>query len=465
MRRNITKKVILQFIPLIIGALLVSSIVANIAIKVFLEKKVMEDLTNEAAIIRNVITTEIGNEKNIDREKFKDVIMRSHKLDKVGLDSRLEVITKTANNVVMSQSKDSQFDSQMLTELTNRIQKGKESFIIKNDKDDFKYYITVLPINKLVNNNRKVRYWVILYTTTKEVSNLTNTILRINILIMIIIGFISIVIGVFFARSLTKPIIKLKNRANRISKRDFDSIEMINTGDEIEELSESLEHMVNELKNYDESQKRFLQNASHELKTPLTSISGYAEGLKDGVFDNTEEALDTIIDESLRLKKLVEQIIFLSKLETTHEFFEMKVVDLKELIGDAVKKVYGLSAKKSVNVKLDIEDKINIYADEDKLIQGFINILSNCIRHAESNIDIAVRQEQELCHIIISDDGEGFSKEDLEHLFDRFYKGANGSTGLGMTITKSIINKHGGQIRVSNNENGGAKFIVTFKTI
>ena len=152
-------------------------------------------------------------------------------------------------------------------------------------------------------------------------------------------------------------------------------------------------------------------------------------------------------------------------METTHEFVKIETSDLLTLLQDAVKKVQGFALKKSVKIHLEIVESISISADKEKLIQAFINILSNCIRHAKANVNISVTREQRVCHIIICDDGNGFDKEDLEHLFERFYKGKNGSTVLGMNITKSIINKLGGQIKVFNGSNGGARFIVTLAVV
>lgn len=461
MKLNITKKVILLYIPLIIGALLVSSIISNIVTRIYMQKEVMEDLKNEAVIVRNFLFSELGDEKQINQQVYQEAVSRTRRLNRIGLESQLEIIKKLPNNTLQSVAKESQLDEQMLKQIVNRLQKGKDKIILDSFEDNYKYYIAAMPINRIIENNRKVKHWVIIYTSTKEVSAFTNNIFRLNMLIMIIVGLIATIMAILFAKSITKPIIKLKNRANRISKRDFDAIEPIHTKDEIQELSQSLEDMAVELKQYDLAQKRFLQNASHELKTPLTSIGGYAEGLKDGVFENKEEALDIIMDESLRLKKLVEQIIFLSKVETTHEFFKITTCDLSNLLNNAVKKVKGSALKDSVSIEFQVDETIHIQADEDKLLQAFINILSNCIRHAKAHIHVDLVRRGNTCQIIIDDDGEGFSDEDLAHLFERFYKGSNGSTGLGMTITQSIIHKLGGDIKVANNQKGGARFIVT----
>ncbi|QUI22002.1 HAMP domain-containing histidine kinase [Vallitalea pronyensis] len=461
MKLNITKKVILLYIPLIIGALLVSSIISNIVTRIYMQKEVMEDLKNEAVIVRNFLFSELGDERQINQQVYQEAVARTRRLNRIGLESQLEIIKKLPNNTLQSVAKESQLDEQMLKQIVNRLQKGKDKIILDSYEDNYKYYIAAMPINRIIENNRKVKHWVIIYTSTKEVSAFTNNIFRLNMLIMIIVGLIATIMAILFAKSITKPIIKLKNRAHRISKRDFDAIEPIHTKDEIQELSQSLEDMAEELKQYDLAQKRFLQNASHELKTPLTSIGGYAEGLKDGVFENKEEALDIIMDESLRLKKLVEQIIFLSKVETTHEFFKITTCDLGHLLNNAVKKVKGSALKDSVSIEFQVNETIHIQADEDKLLQAFINILSNCIRHAKAHIHVDLVRRGNTCQIIIDDDGEGFSDEDLAHLFERFYKGSNGSTGLGMTITQSIIHKLGGDIQVANNQKGGARFIVT----
>ncbi len=139
-------------------------------------------------------------------------------------------------------------------------------------------------------------------------------------------------------------------------------------------------------------------------------------------------------------------------------------LDLRHLLEDAVKKVNGLAIKKSVNIHLQIENTILIKADEEKLLQAFINILSNCIRHANNHIHIVVIREKQTCLVYISDDGHGFSDEDLTHLFERFYKGNNGSTGLGMTITKSIINKLGDAVTAQSREWGQVRVDVEFNS-
>lgn len=121
------KKVILQYIPLIVGALLVSSIISNIVIRIYMQQEVMEDLKNEAAIVNNVFFAELGNDRNIDREKkFLEAMTRTRRLDKVGLESQFELISKLPNGSIQTKSQNSQFDSQMLKQIVSRLEKKEK---------------------------------------------------------------------------------------------------------------------------------------------------------------------------------------------------------------------------------------------------------------------------------------------------------------------------------------------------
>ena len=278
------------------------------------------------------------------------------------------------------------------------------------------------------------------------------------LLSMVVTGILAVVFGIFFARSIAKPIIVLKNRAEALSRRDFDSKVKINTGDELEELADTINKMASVLKEYDIAQKKFLQNASHELKTPLMSIQGYAEGLKDGVFENNEQALNIIVEESTRLKKIVEELIFLSKLETMEDFYRFCPESMNEVVQKSIEKIKSIALKNNININSIICNDATISIDKDKITEALINIFGNCLRHAKSEINVITTNEEKYFEIVINDDGEGFEEKELKNIFERFYKGNKGDTGLGLAITKVIIEKHKGMITATNGKNGGAEF-------
>ena len=321
------------------------------------------------------------------------------------------------------------------------------------------YNVRVVPITKQMSSDL-VGGLMIIYIQSAPVNDLTNDMQR-SILFSFLISLLIIIItGFFFARNLSAPIIKLTKSADLIAKRNFDTRVKFKRKDEFGKLADSINQMAHSLEEYDEAQKRFLQNSSHELKTPLMSIQGYAEGLKDGIFDKDSKALDIIISESKRLKKIVDDLLLLSKLETLDDFYVFKNVSLSKVLNLSVEKIKGAAVLEGKEIILNQTPSGLIKCDEDKLIQVFINILGNSIRYAKNEITITVYKTDNQFEIIINDDGPGFKKEELENVFDRFYKGSKGVTGLGLSIAKAIVERHGGTIIAENKKDGGASVTV-----
>jgi signal transduction histidine kinase len=250
---------------------------------------------------------------------------------------------------------------------------------------------------------------------------------------------------------------------NNFSFKENQQELVIHTGDEIEELADCFSSMVDKLKVYDVQQKSFIQNASHELKTPLMSIQGYAEAIKDGVVEGAEmeESLDVIIEESQRLKKIVDEMIYLTKLDSVEESFHFEKADVYEIINQSIKSVKALAEAKGVDLRVNGDCTYEGYFDIEKLTRAFINIFSNGIRYAERQIQVNCKADESYMEIIIADDGKGFSDGEEKKVFERFYKGRDGGTGIGLAITKAIISGHNGQIKAYNAAPNGAVFKIT----
>ncbi len=274
---------------------------------------------------------------------------------------------------------------------------------------------------------------------------------------------VSIIAGVFATRVVVGPLQQLKNRANELARRQFNGKLAINTGDEVEELAETFNEMAGRLAEYDRSQKEFFQKASHELKTPLMSIQGYAEAIKDGIITGDEEknqGLDIIIKESRRMKGLVDQFIYLSKMETLNENYNFEQVNLDETVKQAVEAVNSLAMEKNVEIKvISHEDNLKFKGDPEKIHRLLLNLLGNALNYAHTEITVTLEGKR----LIVIDDGPGFESNELEKVFVPFFNNRNkGGGGLGLAISKAIVEKHGGTITVGNNPGGGARVEVYF---
>lgn len=209
-----------------------------------------------------------------------------------------------------------------------------------------------------------------------------------------------------------------------------------------------------------EIRQSFFQNASHELKTPLMAIQGYAEGIQTEVLDAKKSA-EIILEESDRMTALVEQLLSLSKIDSAQSIPKLSPYDVREIVDDAVISLAPVFARNGIELHVMKEDsRLIANCDENQLRKAFTNLLSNALRHAESFVKFSCKAESGKIIIVVSDDGGGINEEDLPRVFERFYTGRKGNTGIGLALTKEIIKLHGGEITALNDEKGAVFRIV-----
>ena len=209
-----------------------------------------------------------------------------------------------------------------------------------------------------------------------------------------------------------------------------------------------------------ERQQTFFQNASHELKTPLMAIQGYAEGIQAGVMD-TGSAAEVILEESDRMTELVEELLDISKIDMGRQQLALSEMDIRELLYDSIRAVESAVAASGITIAPDFsEEPIMVKCDDTQMRREVTNILTNGLRYARSELRLTCRADRRQVTIRIQDDGDGIAEEDLPHIFDRFYMGKSGKSGIGLALTKEIVHLHRGTIRAYNGETG-AVFEVT----
>ena len=203
-----------------------------------------------------------------------------------------------------------------------------------------------------------------------------------------------------------------------------------------------------------ERQQTFFQNASHELKTPLMAIQGYAEGIQAGVMD-TDSAAEVILAESDRMTELVEELLDISKIDMGRQPLTLSETDIRELLYDGIRAVEPAAAASGITIAPDFpEEPIMVKCDDTQMRRAVTNILTNGVRYASSELRLTCRAYRRQVTIQIQDDGDGIAEEDLPHIFDRFYMGRSGKTGIGLALTKEIIHLHKGTIRAYNGDAG-----------
>jgi two-component system phosphate regulon sensor histidine kinase PhoR len=287
------------------------------------------------------------------------------------------------------------------------------------------------------------------------------------------------VIAYVMARGISTPIRQMKEVADAIAKGQFDKKSSIRGEDELAELAQSLNAMSDELKlkierlkYLDNVRTDFVANVSHELKTPLTSIRGFVETLEDGAINDSNSArrfLAIIKKHAQRLGNIIDDLLRLSELESGGGI-EKAELDLRGLIDEIVMGFgHSLTVKQQ---KLSVETSgvdFTIRGDRDRIEQVFVNLIDNAIKYTKEGgrIKLQLAQTGDSVIVTVEDNGIGIPKEDIERVFERFYRVDKahsrelGGTGLGLSIAKHIVLVHNGEIRIESEVNRGTKVFVT----
>ncbi len=194
------------------------------------------------------------------------------------------------------------------------------------------------------------------------------------------------------------------------------------------------------------------------------TIQGYAEGIKEKVFDEVEEekGLEVIVSEVNRLKKIINEMILLAKLESEETSFKKESVSVENLVNQVLERALPIAAERKIEMQQKVAPNLHLIGDEERLLRALLNLSFNGIRHATTKLSITALEEQGLMKIMVEDDGEGISDDLIPHIFHRFVKGKNGETGLGLAISRAIVEQTGGKIEVGKSKLGGALFTLTF---
>ncbi|MFD0868928.1 2-component regulatory system-sensor histidine kinase [Chlamydia abortus] len=277
----------------------------------------------------------------------------------------------------------------------------------------------------------------------------------------------ALLLSIFITRRLVTPLSTLRDELHKVQNRRFSEVQMVKAGGEIGEVAASVHKLAAELDGYHRTQKEFFQNASHELKTPLMNIQGYAEGIRDGVFkeEQAKHGLNVIAEECERLKKIVTEIMLLAKLDIEDGIFAHTEVAIHQVVARTIEKLDPLIIQNRIAVEYREDDTsldAIIYADPDKLIQALLNVIANAIRHARSSVVIRSFCKDGSIVIEVTDDGEGIPEDIVPKLFYRFVKGHDGENGLGLAIARAIVERCSGSITAENRPEGGALFRLSF---
>ena len=306
--------------------------------------------------------------------------------------------------------------------------------------------------------------------TTLNAVGSTARIIRIQLiwvtLLSIIIAF---VLALFMSKSFSKPVSQLNEKAHKLGEKDNDAEFSEGFCTELDELNKTLDTTSEKLKKNREFQNELLANVSHDLRTPLTMIKGYAEMIRDISREDEKQCAEdvaVIVEETDRLTALVNEILEYSELQMSDSEAVMNDVDLSETVASVADSFDKLYSKDGYVFERNITDDIHIKGNISRLKRAIYNLLDNAVRHAGEDkwIGITLRTDNDKAIIEISDHGSGIAPEELEHIWDRYYtkrqRSGKGVSGLGLTIVKQIVSQHNGVCKAESEVGAGSVFSI-----
>ena len=277
--------------------------------------------------------------------------------------------------------------------------------------------------------------------------------------------------GYFITKRAFRPVNNIVKTANDITaQKDITrriEISPDSKEDELQHLSVTLNRMLDKIENLILQEKQFTSDASHELRTPISVILAQGEYLLDIAKDEKEKELaQTIVDKSKQISKLVSRLLLLARIDQNRQKFNKEKVDLGVIIDVAVESMSDLASQKGISVTADVADGTIVDADEALLLSAITNLISNGIKYGKENgqVRVSASKTGEKTEIVVADNGVGIPKEHINKIWTRFYRiddvrnDEYGSSGLGLSMVKSITELHGGEVRVTSSHGEGTEF-------
>jgi two-component system sensor histidine kinase BaeS len=287
---------------------------------------------------------------------------------------------------------------------------------------------------------------------------------RFLLLSVVIVGGLAIFISILFSRRLTRPVKELAHAASAISQGAMKTRVTVWRRDEVGDLAKAFNRMANALETQESLRRKLIADVAHELRTPLGVMRGELEAMMDGLIPNDDQRVQSLYDETGRLKHLVDGIEDLNQAEASRLSLQRQQVDLKPLFENIVERFKERYQEKGVALELVCRDNPRAYADPERLSQIMLNLLANALRATGrgGQVTITAAPVEGVVRIMVEDTGCGIREEDLPFIFERFFHGPGGGLGIGLTIVKELVEAQEGKIEVKSVPGKGSSFAVTF---
>lgn len=468
MRRTLYLKFILAYLIFGIFGFVVVATFVNSMTKDHLIKEKTESLYETATQIANTYAADLyRNETSLDTVKKQFDALRLY------LGTQLWIINPSGR-MILNSEKPVDVDSEIIVEGFDPTASGSLRYI---SGDFFGYfdeeYISVFsPITA----DFKVKGYVVIHCPMSEISDELNSLMAIDYLLLLILFLLSMIILIFFTEIVYLPVRKITEATEQYASGNMHYELSMDSDDEIGYLGATLAYMAQEIARTEDDQKKFVANVSHDFRSPLTSIKGYLEAMIDGTIpaESHEKYLGIVLNETERLRKLTNGLLTLNNLNTTGMLLDLSEFDINKEIRSVAASFEGTCIKKAIAIELVLcGTELYVKADCEKIKQVLYNLLDNAIKfsHSDSIIKIETSEKHNKVFVSVKDSGIGIPKEQLNQVFDRFYKSdvSRGKdkkgTGLGLSIAREILRAHGENINAISTEGIGSEFIFSLPVV
>ena len=321
-------------------------------------------------------------------------------------------------------------------------------------------------IRTVISDDGKIAVFInsVLYPVSSAVTAIKISLIVISVILIAL----SAVFGLFISSSVSKPVRELTEEAKKLPSGGFDPSKVKPKSREIAELTKTIGDASEELNKNERLKEELIANVSHDLRTPLTMIAGYAEVMRDVPGEITPDNLNIVVDETKRLSSLVDDMLEISKLRSGNVRVEREEFDLTGDVEKSILHFETMLKNEGYVFSFEKSERISVVSDRKRILEVLYNLLGNAVTHTGSDKKITVKQERtthdgkQYVRIEVKDTGSGISKEDLPYIWDRYYKvdkfhkrSVEGS-GLGLSIVRAVVEANGGKYGVNTNENGSA---------
>lgn len=452
-------KLVLNFMVVAFGSFLLVYFLFNAIVQNYIREEALRELTANTpdliAMTPPTVITPNPSPHFLESENIMQIRMMNHSIittSAIVINMNQQILSPSLQQLNPDEIQEVLF---LATYYVGNLQEIVSEELVIIESDNHTYYLKVIHISTPLGDS----YSVLVYTDISYIMAFVRQMNQILGLLLAVSGLLSLSISLLMSLRFKQAITKLGSRALAIGQGNYKTIPEMWKYSEFESLSQSMDEMSDMLQTYERNQKQFFQNVSHELRTPLMSIQGYAEGIMSEVFPS-EIASDIILNESKKMTELISQLLYISRLDNGIET-KIAPLNLAPILQNFQKHFNPIAHQlgKTINLEL-LSDDMFFELDESKLETILTNILTNAIRHANKEIKIRATVDDKLV-IVIENDGSQIPDKDLPYLFDRFFKGENGNTGLGLAICETLARQLKGKILVENLE-VGVRFTVTF---